>query len=591
MENNKKTNYNLNEIENGSRKDNLLFRHFKPHWPTLILILFFLLIVNILRNYYQPQLLKHALDVDIVNQDIQGLTNTSLLYALTAVGFIIGTFLRIRTTGRLSQKILFNIRREIFNKIQTLPTKFFSDNQSGDIIQRLTGNVEGIDRFFSEGLIRLFGISFQLLTTIAMMLYLDWKLALVSIIGGILILLFLAIQGNILEKPISKALKEEGDISSKVQESMDGFIAIKMQNQSLNWKKQFEKINNTFYKTSKKVAFISSLSSGYLGLLNILGIGITLVLSLKYFEQGDITLGTVVVFLSFTTNFFGSFNGISDIWRNVKTGIESANRLETILQLTNDIQNPKDPYKPNNIKGEIEFKDVDFSYDQDNKVLEDVNLKADAGKTIAIVGPTGAGKTTFVNLIARLYDVDNGNILVDGKDVKQWDLDTLRNSIGYLIQDTFLFEDTILNNLRYDNPKVTEEKALEIFKFLGAQSFVESLEKGLNTKLTDKAENISSGQRQIVSLARILLRDPKILILDEATARIDTKSEKMLQRAIERATGDKTTFVIAHRLSTIFNADRIVLISNSRILEQGTHQELIDKKGAYFEMYSKFIGK
>jgi ATP-binding cassette subfamily B protein len=225
------------------------------------------------------------------------------------------------------------------------------------------------------------------------------------------------------------------------------------------------------------------------------------------------------------------------------------------------------------------------------KVLSDVNFTVDTGQTIAIVGPTGAGKTTFVNLIARLYDTDNGNILIDGKDIKEWDLDILRKNIGYLIQDTFLFEDTILNNLKYNNPKVTEEEALEVFKELGVDSFVKSLPDGLNTQISSESNEISAGQRQLIALARILLRKPKILILDEATARIDTKSEKMLQSAIEKACKGKTTFIIAHRLSTIFNADQIILIKDNTILEKGTHKELLALKGLYFEMYSRFVGK
>lgn len=584
-----KTNYNLQEIEKSNKKQSLLLRHILPNIWLLILIAILLLVIGIVGNYFQPQLLKKALDVNIVNKDVQGLTQTTLIYLSLSIFSIIFNFLRIRTTGRLGQKILFKIRSEIFNKIQSLPTKFFSDNQSGDIIQRLTGNVEGINSFFSEGLVRILGISFNILTIGVVMFILDWRLALLSVIGGILMLIFLIFQGRIIEKPISIALKREADISSKIQESMDGFIAIKMQNQTSNWNKYFEDINNGYYKISKKVAFLTSLSNGYLGAISLLGTGITLILSLKYFKQGEITLGTVVIFISYATSFFGSFNGISDIWRNIKTGLESAKRLEAILSLKNNTISKKNSYSPTTVKGDIEFKDVDFSYDDQNKVLEDVNLKAKAGQTVAIVGPTGAGKTTFVSLIARLYDVDNGKILVDGVDVKDWNLDTLRDSIGYLIQDTFLFEDTILNNLKYDNESLTEKDCLKMFKFLGAEKFINSLDKGLYTKLKDKAENISSGQRQIVALARILLRDPKILILDEATARIDTKSEKMLQSAISKATGERTTFIIAHRLSTIFNADNIVLISNSRILEQGTHKELIAKKGAYFEMYSKFV--
>jgi ATP-binding cassette subfamily B protein len=324
--------------------------------------------------------------------------------------------------------------------------------------------------------------------------------------------------------------------------------------------------------------------------MTVLTVGLTLIYSLNLLTLNQTTLGGVILFNLYSQQIFRNLDRVSYIWRNVKTGLAAAARINNILRLESNIQNPENPYIPEKIEGEVEFIDVDFGYNGDDAVLKDVDFVAYPGKTIAIVGPTGGGKTTFVNLIARLYDVRNGQIKVDGVDVKRWDLNTLRESIGYLIQDTFLFEDTILNNLKYDNPKVTEKSAMEMFKFLGVEKFIKSQPKGLNTVVDSDGTGISSGQRQIIALARILLRDPKILILDEATARIDTKSEKLLQKAIEKAVEGKTTFVIAHRLSTIFNANHIILIKDNTILEQGNHEQLIEKKGFYYEMYSKFIG-
>jgi ATP-binding cassette subfamily B protein len=371
---------------------------------------------------------------------------------------------------------------------------------------------------------------------------------------------------------------------------MDGFIAIKSSNQQENWYNKFQNLTEKYYEVSKKVAAISSTADTFLAFMTVLTVGGTLIYALNLMALNEITLGSVIIFNLYSQQIFRSLDRVSYIWRNVKTGLEAASRLDHILELESNIKNPKNPYTPKEIKGEIEFVDVDFGYNSNDVVLKDVDFVAYPGKTIAIVGPTGGGKTTFVNLIARLYDVRNGEIKVDGVNVKDWDLDTLRESIGYLIQDTFLFEDTILNNLKYDNPKVTEKDAMDMFKFLGVEEFINSQPKGLDTIVDSDGSGISSGQRQIIALARILLRDPKILILDEATARIDTKSEKLLQTAIEKAVKDKTTFIIAHRLSTIFNANHIILIKDNTILEQGNHKELIDKKGFYYEMYSKFIG-
>ncbi|HCC68173.1 TPA: hypothetical protein DEP90_03175 [Patescibacteria group bacterium] len=586
-------NYNLNKDEKIDTKKGLtlILRHFKPYIFTLIVIAIALLASNLLGVVLIPKLAQKAIDINIANNDINGLLDTVFTALIVLLFTAITNYIRVRTTGVLSQKVLFNIRQEVFKKIQELPTQFVSDNQTGDIIQRLTGNVEGLNKFFSEGFVRVMSIFFMMSTILTTMFLLNWKVALISLTFTIMALLFLSFQGRFLEKPIKESLDKEGMISAKVQESLDGFISIQSTNQQKNWTKQLENLTKDYYKLSKKVSAISSTADTFITMISILCVGTTLLYSLHLMSVGILTIGMVILFNAYSQQLFHGLNKISYIWRNIKTGVASASRLREILELKSNIFPPDNAYSPKKIDGRIQFVDVDFGYNSTDVVLKDINFTAYPGKTIAIVGPTGGGKTTFVNLIARLYDVKNGKILVDGTDVKEWDLDILRESIGYLIQDTFLFEDTILNNLRYDNAKVTKQEALDMFKFLGVSSFIKSLPKGLMTKIDSDGHGISSGQRQIIALARILLRDPKVLILDEATARIDTKSEKLLQTAIEKAVEGKTTFVIAHRLSTIFNSDYIILIKENTILEQGNHEQLIEKKGFYYEMYSKFVGK
>ena len=585
-------NYDLNKDQEIKSRDGLEFilKYFKSHTFSISIIIFLLLISNVLGQVLLPKLLQTAIDKDIPSGDINNLRNTVITAIFLLLIYTLLNYLRVRWIGSLGQKILFKIREDIFKKIQTLPTQFISDNQTGDIIQRLTGNVDGISQFFQEGLMRLLNILFVVLTILITMSFINWELALISILGTFFILLFLFFQGKFIEKYIKKSLEKEGNISAKTQETLDGFLAIQTMNQQESWVNQFSSLTNEYFDISKKITILSSLGDAFLILMTILTVGSTLLLSLSFMSQGILTLGTVVLFNTYTQSLFRSLDGVSRIWQTIKTGIESGSRLDEILKLKNDITVPTIAFAPNNFRGDIEFRDVDFRYKEDEIVLSDVNFTAKAGDTVAIVGPTGGGKTTFVNLIARLYDVNNGAILVDGQNVKEWDLDILRKNIGYLIQDTFLFEDTIINNLRYNNEDVTEKEALDMFEFLGAGNLITKLPKGLNTKISSEGDNLSSGQRQIIALARILLRNPKILILDEATARIDTKSEKMLQKAIEKASEGKTTFIIAHRLSTIFNADKIILIKDNTILEQGSHEELIRKKGFYSEMYSKFVG-
>jgi len=591
--NNKNQSYNLQLDKEVNYKQGmaLILKHVKPYIKGFILVSIFLLIATIIGSSILPLLTKRAIDVNIANKDTQGLLVTSAIFIGFAILNTIFSYLRIFITGKISQKILFNIRRDIFVKIQSLPSKFFSENQSGDIIQRLTGNVDGINNFFSEGLIRILGIFFTVVIVLVSMFIQNWALGLIALLGGILMISFIFLQGKIVEKPISESLKKESAMSAYVQESLDGFIAIQTLNQQSNWLKNFKIRTSDYYNTIKKVSLVSSLSNSSLTFLTIFSVAFILVFSLNLFSKNIVSIGTVILFLSYSQDLYRNIGSISELWRNIKTGIASAERLSDILALQSDVIDIESPYSPKTLNGDVEFVDVDFSYEDEQKVLSDINFKVKSGQYIAIVGPTGGGKTTFVNLIARLYDVDNGEILIDGIPIKQWNLRTLRKNIGYLIQDVFLFEDTITNNLRYNNPKVTTKDILEMFESLGVKSMIDSLPKGLDTIISSESKNLSAGQKQIVALTRILLRNPKILILDEATARIDTKSERMLQSAIEKASVGRTTFVIAHRLSTIFNADSIILIKENTILEKGTHKELLSKKGLYWEMYSHFTNK
>ena len=585
--------YNLQNTEdiNYGQGLKLILRHTKPFALPFLLVSVVLLGASVIGNSLLPLLLKRAIDVNITNHDINGLTQTTLFFIGLVVIYVILSYIRLLFTGKLGQKILFNIRKEVFEKIQTLPSQFFSDNQSGDIIQRLTGNVDALNSFLSEGVIRFLDIFFSLIIILISIFYQSTIIGLIAVGGTILMIIYIILQGKIMEKPLAESLKQEGDMSANVQESLDGFIAIQSTNQQNSWIKKFEKKSGSYFSIMKRVSFLAAVSKAVVTALNILLVASLLLVLLNLYKTGSVTIGAVILVLSYAQNLIQEVSGISDIWKNIKTGIAASDRLNNVLSLQTDIQNIEKPFKPETVHGDVEFVDVDFSYIKDEIVLSDINFKVKAGEKVAIVGPTGAGKTTFVNLITRLYDADNGSIYIDGEDIKNWDLDTLRRDLGYLIQDTFLFEDTILNNLRYNNPKVTQEDAVRIFKELGASSFIKSLPKGLKTEVSSEGNEISAGQRQLIALARILLRNPKILILDEATARVDTQSEKMLQKAIDKAADGKTTFIIAHRLSTIFNADKIILISNNTILEQGTHKELLEQKGFYYDMYSKFVGK
>ncbi|KUK84158.1 MAG: ABC transporter, ATP-binding/permease protein [Microgenomates bacterium 39_6] len=591
MPKNKKTIYNLNEIaEERKSAIRLLYRQLFRYKKAFLAIIFFA-IIYATGEALLPKIIEYAVNTNITSRDYSGLIKTSLILAAAALIAVIAKYFQSLITGRVSAKVLFNLREDVFTKLQSLPIEFFAENQSGDIIQRITENVSAIDRFLSQGLMRGLDLVFTLSATFFFMYYTNWQIALLSTVGVILVLIFLLIQGRFLQKQTKKSLNIEGNMSSFVAESFASHEVIVTYNQEKTWQSLFQKTNDHYYQSRAKIAQISGLADSFISLLSTVVVLATIIFSLNLYSQGQILSGSIILFYSYAYTVFRKMNGVSNIWQNVQDGIAAAGRIQEVLQLKSNILEISQPYNPpiNKIKGEVEFKNLSFAYPNGETVLENLNFKIAPGKTVAIVGPTGAGKTTFVNLIARLYDPQEGGVFVDGVNVKNWQLDKLRSQIGYLTQDTFLFEDTIINNLRYNNPRVSETEATQTLNALASPQFIKSLPQGLKTKLEADGQNLSAGQRQIIALARIVLRKPKILILDEATSKIDTKSEKMIQKAMEKSTRGVTSFIVAHRLSTIFNADHILLIRDKSIIESGSHQELIKLKGEYYEMYSRFV--
>lgn len=585
-------NYKLTELESRQQDGLRFIVHYFNTYKWALAGMFSLLFVSTLGSTTIPKLTEYAINHFVLAGDIQKLWWATLIgLAIVIVSTLIQYWQTI-ITGTVSQKVLYDVRRDIFAKLQELPVSFYSQNQSGEIIQRITENVSDIDRFFQEGFLRFMNLFFSIVLIFVFMFATHWQATLISLLGVVSLLFFLVLQSQFLHRLNKKYLALDSNLTAFDKETLDGHKVILSYNQQQVWYETFTHKNQHYLNFVKKMLLVSVTSEGFLAFVSNIVTLLTLFYTLTLYAHGQMLAGTVMVFVSYSFSVFKKMNGVSQIWMNVQKGLVAAERLHQILNLKSTIQAVSDGYdpEPSKVAGSVEFKDVLFHYDDDTQpALKDFNLRVAAGQSVAVVGPTGAGKTTFVNLIARLYDVSQGEVLVDGVNVKQWNLQKLRSKIGYLIQDTFLFEDTIYHNLTYNNPQVTREQAIKIFSLLGAAKFLKDLPSGLDTIVDPNGQNMSAGQRQIIALARVLLRDPKVLILDEATAKIDTQSEKMVQTAIEKSTKNITSFIIAHRLSTIFQSDLIIVINNNTVVEAGTHQELLAKKGAYAEMYARFV--
>ncbi len=588
---NKEDQYIIENIGVGKKEAKgfaLLLKYFRPHWKRFTLIVGIVLLSTI-TGLIIPSLVQDQIDSNLIteNPTLESLLITLGATAVLALTAVIATFFQMRTTGFLGQDVLYEIRRDIFCKIQELPMTFFAVNKSGDIIARLTSDVDTINRFLSEGFIRLVSTVFNLVFLVIIMFALSSQITAIVLVILLVLAIFILLQGQVLRRVLKRTLDQDALVSNHIQEITNGFPIIKAFGSEREMRKKFVELNRNFFGWSMISNFINSLSNPLLQLTTGIATVLILVLSLQDFSNGVLSAGTVVAYSLYLTSLFNPIRNIADLWKTIQDGIAASQRIAEVMSLESNINEIENSYNPDpiQIKGEIIFKDVCFSYDGEVNVLEDVSLNIKPDQTVAIVGPTGGGKTSLVNLIARLYDVDCGSIKIDGEDVKDWKLTTLRRQIGYLLQDTFLFADSVFNNLRYANEGITEEEAWEMLERIGARDFVENLPEGINSKLEPNGANLSIGQRQLLAITRLLLRNPKILILDEATANIDTKTEQLVQKAIEYAASKATSLVIAHRLSTIKDADLIILVQDNVILESGTLEELLKKKGKFSQMY------
>ena len=490
----------------------------------------------------------------------------------------------------LTFKTAESIRNAIYFKLNNVSVKYIDNKSHGDIMNTMVSDVENVTDGFLEGFKSIVNGIFQVVVVMVIMLILKWSLALIVICVAPLSLLLAIVITRKSKKLYKIRVEKQGELSGYSEEMIINMKIVKAFNNEQNTNENFEKINDELYKSSEKSMFYASLANPTSKIVNGILYGIVGVVGAVMAVHGKIKIGKISSFLSYADNFTKPFNDVTSIFADLNIAVASANRVFNLLEEENEISD-ENLMILRKCNGEVDLKNVKFSYDPNFKLIENLNLNVKQGQRIAIVGPTGCGKSTIINLLMRFYDVNDGSIKVSGKDVRKVKRNSFRQFYGMVLQESWLYNATVKENVAYGKPDATMDEIIDACKLANAHAFIEKLPDGYNTVITERADNISAGQKQLLCIARIMLLRPPMMILDEATSNIDTRTEMKIQQALDIVMQDKTCFIVAHRLSTIENADCILVMNKGNIIEQGTHKELLEKGGFYYELFNSQFGR
>ncbi len=567
-----------------------LFDYLRPHSAPLLLA-GGLVVLNALFKLASPYLIGEAVDRHIVTGDLTGLHRTMLLLLGAYVGEMLTQTLQFFITIAVGQRVLYTMREQVFHKFQELSLRFFDRSEAGDLMSRLTNDTEAINRTLNAGLAQFVGNIFFLAGVLVAMLFVNWQLALISMI--VLPLMFAStFFFSKRVRAASRVSREKlGEVSTELEANISGVRVVQAFGREQETLREFRRVNAANRDANVTAQTINAAFRPTLDIFSTVGVALVLGVGGMMALEGAITVGVIVTFLGYVRRFFQPVRMIGMLYAQVQTAIAAAERIFALLDERTEVEDAPDAAPLPEAEGHIRFEDVTFGYAADEPVLREVSFEAQPGEMIAIVGPTGAGKTTMVNLLMRFYDVDAGRILVDGRDARAIQQESLRAQVGMVLQDTFLFSGTVLDNIRYGKLEATDDEVIAAAETAGADSFIRRLPDGYATELGERGSSLSQGQRQLIAIARAILADPRILILDEATSSVDTRTERVIQAALARLMTGRTSIVIAHRLSTIRNADQVLVLCRGRIIERGTHAELLERGGFYYKLYaSQFEG-
>ncbi|MCU0239609.1 MAG: ABC transporter ATP-binding protein/permease [Pyrinomonadaceae bacterium] len=567
-----------------------LFRYLKPYKNLVFIALFLTITLNVL-GVLQPKFIEYAVDKIIVPKNLDNFN--WFVIAFFFVIFFQFSFQYIQgiLLNRVGQKVMFDLRSEIFTKFQRQEVSYFDKNPVGRIITRLTSDVDSLNELFTSGVVDVFGDLIKIFAIVAFMFYSDWKLAIVSFVT--IPLLFAATNWfrKHAREGFDKVRLRTAKLNAFLQEHISGASTVQLFNAENKARQNFHEINDDYRNANIETIYYYSIFYPLVDFIGALGVAIVLwfggytILS-QISVQGDkLTIGSVIAFVWFTQILFQPIRDLSDRFNVLQAAIVASHRVFELLDLDVKIESPIEPKKQGRAIGKIEFRNVWFAYKKEDWILKDVSFTLEAGKSVALVGATGSGKTTITNLIMRFYDINKGEILLDGVNIKDWKLEDLRQNFAVVLQDVFLFSGTIEENIRLGNKEISDEKIIWSATEVRANEFIEKLENSYKTEVKERGAGLSVGQKQLVSFARALAFEPTILVLDEATSSIDTETEQLIQQAVERVMRERTSIVVAHRLSTIQRCDTIIVLHHGELREIGTHQELLKLKGLYWRLY------
>ncbi len=559
-----------------------LFSFILPYKSRFYFLVFLILLGAILTPAL-PLLIQYTIDGPVAEGNYSKLSvSLAVMIVLLLVNSIL-SFLNTYQAGWLSQRIINDIRNQVFSKIIHLKLKYFDETPIGKIVTRTISDVETLSEVFSSGFAAIAGDLMQLILIISVMFFINWKLTLISISTIPLLLISTYIFKEKVKKSFNQVRNAVSNLNSFVQEHLSGMSLIQIFNVENEEFNKFEKLNKTHRKANIKSILYYSVYFPVADVISALGVGLIVWYGTKGMIKEEVSFGTITAFIMFINQFFRPIRMIADRINTLQMGVVSVSRIIEILDDHSFMETSgKIDHK---IIGEVNFKNVWFSYNERATILKDISFQIKAGKSLAFVGATGAGKTTIINLINKFYEIQKGIIEIDGINIDDFDQNSLRKQLGLVLQDVFLFSGSIEDNLRLGDESITKEMIIEASKLVGVHNFIKQLPNDYGYKVMERGATLSVGQRQLLSFVRAILHKPKIIILDEATSSVDSETEDLIQKAIEVLMKGRTSIIIAHRLSTIQKADKIVVMEKGEIKEFGTHQELLDKNGIYSKLY------